>query len=60
MAVMTPEVTQTIMDTPTELAFSRTPLGLTKIPDPMMFPEWEKKQVDQHTMQTETLQIVCM
>lgn len=44
MAVITPVVTHTMMATPTELAFSRTPLGLTKIPDPMMLPEGVKKK----------------
>ncbi|TNN71989.1 hypothetical protein EYF80_017777 [Liparis tanakae] len=38
MAVMTPVTIQTIRATPTELAFSITPLGLTKIPEPMMLP----------------------
>lgn len=38
MAVMTPVMIQTIRATPTELAFSNTPFGLTKIPEPMMLP----------------------
>lgn len=36
---MTPVTTQTMIARPTELAFSSTPLGLTKIPEPMMLPE---------------------
>lgn len=44
MAVITPVMIHTIRASPTELAFSRTPLGLTKIPDPMMLPETEKER----------------
>lgn len=38
MAVMTPVMIQTTSAKPTELAFSITPFGLTKIPEPMMLP----------------------
>lgn len=38
MAVIIPVTAHTMSDRPTELEFSKTPFGLTKIPDPMMLP----------------------
>lgn len=39
MAVTNPVQTHKMMERPTEPTFSRTPSGLTKIPDPIIFPE---------------------
>lgn len=44
MAVMTPVRIHTMRARPTELAFSNTPFGLTKIPDPIMLPEKQQQQ----------------
>lgn len=45
MAVMIPVTIQTMRARPTEPAFSSTPFGETKIPEPMMFPAQGTKTV---------------